>query len=716
MKRLLLFIIAMYLFLGSSLAQITIGTGTLTQRQPFGCYFGYERSASIYTSSEIGVNGTITTLGWYVGTAYSTNIPTKIYLKTTTSSTLTSSTWATMISGATLVYDATRNYTPTGWLTIDIIDYTYPGDNLLVLCETNYGGGGTSSYPVFRYSTATSQHQYWYQDNSAPTGSGTVNSNRPNIQLNITTSACSGTPDPGNTISSANPVCPGVNFTLSLQNATPGSGVTYQWQSSPNGADPWTNIGTSTPTHTTSQTAATYYRCQVTCGTKTGTSNPILQGDPAPPTTQASAITTSALAYTTATITWTAGSGNRRYAVLNNVNSFTNPSGTGDVTVAGTAYSGSGEQIIYDGTGTSVSVTGLIANTTYYVRVYEYLRCTGTPNTNYYQTSTATNNPGSFTTLASPTCPGGLGTGTVNIPSLPYSATALTNCGNGNNITSTNVASVCGSSNYYTGEDKTFIFTPSSSGDYVFTLTSITTYTAMMLYNGCPFSASCVGNVQSSGSGTKTMTLSLTSGTTYYLVVDTWTAPTCIPSFDLSIAAATPPSCTTITTPADGATNVALAGNITFAAATGATSYDIYLSTSTPPAYHGNTTTTTYAYTGLSANTLYYVQIIPKNANGAASGCTITSFTTVPPPPANDNCAGATAFPTIPTDGTCASLSNQSTAGATQSQVACAGSGADDDVWFSFVAPATTIITEITAVSGSSDRVHEIFSGTCVPW
>lgn len=83
-----------------------------------------------------------------------------------------------------------------------------------------------------------------------------------------------------------------------------------------------------------------------------------------------------------------------------------------------------------------------------------------------------------------------------------------------------------------------------------------------------------------------------------------------------------------------------------------------------------------------------------------------------PPPPANDNCAGAIAFPTIPGDGTCATLMGNTTS-ATQSQSACAGSGADDDIWFSFVAPASTVIVDITAVSGNSDRVHQIFSGSC---
>ncbi|MBK9764974.1 MAG: hypothetical protein IPO87_16915 [Flavobacteriales bacterium] len=44
-------------------------------------------------------------------------------------------------------------------------------------------------------------------------------------------SGCAGTPTPGNTLTSnANP-CSGANFTLSLQNSTPGSNTTYQWES-----------------------------------------------------------------------------------------------------------------------------------------------------------------------------------------------------------------------------------------------------------------------------------------------------------------------------------------------------------------------------------------------------------------------------------------------------------------------------------------------------
>ena len=88
---------------------------------------------------------------------------------------------------------------------------------------------------------------------------------------------CTGTPVPGNTVSSASNACSGVNFLLSLQNSIIGTGVTYQWQSSPDGSS-WANFGTSASTQTVSQTAVTYYRSIVTCGANSGTSASVLVG------------------------------------------------------------------------------------------------------------------------------------------------------------------------------------------------------------------------------------------------------------------------------------------------------------------------------------------------------------------------------------------------------------------------------------------------------
>jgi subtilisin-like proprotein convertase family protein len=89
----------------------------------------------------------------------------------------------------------------------------------------------------------------------------------------ISTVPCTGTPAPGNTLSTANPACPGINFTLSTQ-VTPAAGLSYQWQSGPSGTGPWSNVGTGS-TYTTSQVAATFYRCNVTCAGNTATSTPL---------------------------------------------------------------------------------------------------------------------------------------------------------------------------------------------------------------------------------------------------------------------------------------------------------------------------------------------------------------------------------------------------------------------------------------------------------
>ncbi|MEO7923195.1 MAG: GEVED domain-containing protein [Chitinophagaceae bacterium] len=91
---------------------------------------------------------------------------------------------------------------------------------------------------------------------------------------------CVGTPTPGNTLTTADPVCPAQTFTLTPQNGTPGSLVTYQWQSSlTNAPGSYVNIpGAIFGSHSTTQSVATWYRVQVTCSGNTAISNPVLVG------------------------------------------------------------------------------------------------------------------------------------------------------------------------------------------------------------------------------------------------------------------------------------------------------------------------------------------------------------------------------------------------------------------------------------------------------
>lgn len=88
---------------------------------------------------------------------------------------------------------------------------------------------------------------------------------------------CSGTPAPGNTIASSASICRGASVTLSAENATIGSGISYQWQSSTDGVDFSDIDGATASTLTVTPTVATHYQLKVTCsaGPSTGTSTSV---------------------------------------------------------------------------------------------------------------------------------------------------------------------------------------------------------------------------------------------------------------------------------------------------------------------------------------------------------------------------------------------------------------------------------------------------------
>jgi hypothetical protein len=129
------------------------------------------------------------------------------------------------------------------------------------------------------------------------------------------------------------------------------------------------------------------------------------------------------------------------------------------------------------------------------------------------------------------------------IPGLPYTSVGQTTCGKGNDLTTSNVVS-CGSGNYLTGEDVLYSFTPASSGVISIALTSTGIFTGLMLYEGCPLSSSCSGTppicvaFSQNSTGNKTLCAAVTSGKTYYLIVDSWATPACNP-YSITIGAPT---------------------------------------------------------------------------------------------------------------------------------------------------------------------------------
>jgi len=104
-----------------------------------------------------------------------------------------------------------------------------------------------------------------------------------------------------------------------------------------------------------------------------------------------------------------------------------------------------------------------------------------------------------------------------------------------------------------------------------------------------------------------------------------------------------------------------------------------------------------------------YTLYVRSNCTGLYSAW--VGGTAVQLPPTNNDCSGAVSV-TVNPGLTCTSTTNGDSRGATQSQTACAGSGADDDVWFSFVATSTSHI--ITVTPGTmSDVVFQVFGGNC---
>jgi len=129
--------------------------------------------------------------------------------------------------------------------------------------------------------------------------------------------------------------------------------------------------------------------------------------------------------------------------------------------------------------------------------------------------------------------------------------------------------------------------------------------------------------------------------------------------------ATTAPSCPTLNTPANGATNVSYNSvSLSWTAATtggAADSYDVYLDKNpNPTTLVGNTTATSYTAANLDGSSTYYWKIIPKNAIGSATGCNVHSFTTAAPAYCTAG-ATSTSFEKI-SNVTFAGINNNSTA------------------------------------------------------
>jgi hypothetical protein len=89
-----------------------------------------------------------------------------------------------------------------------------------------------------------------------------------------------------------------------------------------------------------------------------------------------------------------------------------------------------------------------------------------------------------------------------------------------------------------------------------------------------------------------------------------------------------PPAAPVLVSPGNGATGVSLTPALSWNAASGATSYNVFFGTSPSPPLVTNTTATSYGPPALQINTVYYWTVAAVNAAGTASSAT-WSFTTL---------------------------------------------------------------------------------------
>jgi gliding motility-associated-like protein len=148
----------------------------------------------------------------------------------------------------------------------------------------------------------------------------------------------------------------------------------------------------------------------------------ILRNNPFfPPTVQATNVAFSGTTTNIATVSWTNGNGSSRAVFIAEastgsplpVNSTTYTANT--VFGSGTQIGSSGWYCVYNGTGTTVNITGLSSGATYRVMTMEYNGGTGPQN---YLTSTLTGNPANVTTIAG---------GPITINSISLVSSSLTN-------------------------------------------------------------------------------------------------------------------------------------------------------------------------------------------------------------------------------------------------------------------------------------------------
>ena len=147
-------------FVGVAKAEtIEIGTGTSTSYYvPFNSLYGYSFTEQVYSASDIGTAGSITSISFYLGTSNSsvqTNNIT-LYMKNVARSSFSSTSDYETVTTGDIVYSGSwtipANY--TGWVAITLdTPFAYDGTSNLMVAMHEFTSGYSTRY--FTYTSVT---------------------------------------------------------------------------------------------------------------------------------------------------------------------------------------------------------------------------------------------------------------------------------------------------------------------------------------------------------------------------------------------------------------------------------------------------------------------------------------------------------------------------------------------------------------------------------
>ncbi|MES2760555.1 MAG: GEVED domain-containing protein [Bacteroidota bacterium] len=299
MKKIILFLLCLLgIFNLTAQTTITIGSAGyvngLQESSPINVYFRSHHCQFLYTPADINgagwsTAGSISKLGFNIFGTTSEALPNfTIKFKNTASTNVANYDG----SGLSTAYTSASYFPTAGGFELLTLDNNFIWDgtsNLLVdVCFDQISAyTSTGQLYMFGYTNSNPEYAYIRDDDNPQCGvatGGSTNYNyayKPQIQLELTTlPLCSGSPLAGDAVATSTSVCANTSFDLNLINNGINSGLTYQWQSSPNGST-WTNLGSTQLTSLMNipfLSSNTYYQCVTTCTASalSSTSTPVM--------------------------------------------------------------------------------------------------------------------------------------------------------------------------------------------------------------------------------------------------------------------------------------------------------------------------------------------------------------------------------------------------------------------------------------------------------